>query len=148
MTLTGLALARQRCTMVTVRGHSMNPTLVDGQRLLAIRRPRYRTGDVIVFWTPDGSGTIGDPDYRVKRVIATGGQPRPAVLDGSACPPWYRPGTWRWPATTPGRARTRGTSATSPWTPSGVGSRHYESAGPVGVADHAAAVGVAVDLVP
>lgn len=84
--LGALLAARRTCTLVTVRGHSMNPTLVDGQRLLAVRRRRYRTGDVVVFWTPDGSGTVGDPDYRVKRVIATGGQRRPAVLDDSTLP--------------------------------------------------------------
>ena len=83
---TALLLARRWCTMVTVRGHSMSPTLVDGQRVVAIRRSRYRTGDVVVFWTPDGSGTPGDPDYRVKRVIATGGDPRPALLAGSTLP--------------------------------------------------------------
>jgi len=71
---------------VTVRGHSMHPTLVDGQRVLAVRRSRYRTGDVIVFWTPDGSGTPGDPDYRVKRVIAVGGEPRPEAFAGSRLP--------------------------------------------------------------
>ena len=82
----GLLLARRWCTMVTVRGHSMSPTLLDGQRVLAIRRRRYRTGDVIVFWTPDGSGTPDDPDYRIKRVIATGGEPRPELFAGSTLP--------------------------------------------------------------
>lgn len=72
--------------VATVRGHSMNPTLLDGQRVIAIRRARYRTGEVIVFWTPGGTGGPGDPDYRVKRVIATGGQPRPEVFAGSALP--------------------------------------------------------------
>ena len=86
LAVAGLLLARRWCTLVTVRGHSMNPTLSDGQRVLAVRRSRYRTGDVIVFWTPDGSGTPGNPDYRIKRVIATGGEPRPAVLAGSALP--------------------------------------------------------------
>src|SRR6185437_14520574 len=63
---TGLLLARRYCTVVTVRGHSMNPTLLDGQRVLAIRRPRYRVGDVVVFRTPDlpgappAAGTRGD----------------------------------------------------------------------------------------
>jgi signal peptidase I len=84
LSVAGLLLARRWCTVVTVRGHSMNPTLADGQRVLALRRPRYRTGDVIVFWTPDGSGTPGDPDYRIKRVVATGGQPRPQLFNGSA----------------------------------------------------------------
>jgi signal peptidase I len=82
----GLLLARRWCTVVTVRGHSMSPTLTDGQRVLAIRRRRYRAGDVIVFWTPGGSGTPGDPDYRIKRVVATGGEPRPAPFAGSTLP--------------------------------------------------------------
>jgi signal peptidase I len=82
----GLLLARRWCTVVTVRGHSMNPTLVDGQRVLAVRRPHYRTGDVVVFRIADGAGTPGDPHHRVKRVVATGGAARPAAFDGSALP--------------------------------------------------------------
>jgi signal peptidase I len=64
----------------------MSPTLADGQRVLGVRRGRYRTGEVIVFWTPGGGGTPDDPDYRVKRVIATGGEPRPGIFAGSALP--------------------------------------------------------------
>lgn len=87
----GLLLARRYCTVVTVRGHSMNPTLLDGQRVLAVRRPRYRVGDVVVFHTPDldgnpAAGTPGDPAHRIKRVIAVGGAARPAMLDGSTLP--------------------------------------------------------------
>ncbi|HEX8768542.1 MAG TPA: S26 family signal peptidase [Jatrophihabitans sp.] len=88
----GLLLVRWWCTVVTVRGHSMNPTLTDGQRVLAIRHRRYRTGDVIVFWTPGGSGTPGDPDYRIKRVVGTGGEPRPALFAGSTLPAVIPPG--------------------------------------------------------
>ncbi|MDQ2838450.1 MAG: S26 family signal peptidase [Actinomycetota bacterium] len=80
----GLLLARRCCTLATVRGYSMLPTLSDGQRVLAIRRRRYRVGDIILFWVPVGSGTAGDPDFRVKRVIATAGQPRPALFADSA----------------------------------------------------------------
>ena len=82
----GLRLARRRCTLVTVRGHSMNPTLTDGQRVLAVRRPRYRVGDVIVFGVAGGTGSPGDPHHRVKRVVAVGGAPRPAMFDGSTLP--------------------------------------------------------------
>ncbi|MGI8667364.1 MAG: S26 family signal peptidase [Jatrophihabitans sp.] len=84
--LAALLLARRCCTMVTVRGHSMNPTLSDGQRVLAIRHPHYRAGQIIVFHTPGGTGTPGDPDYRVKRVIAVGGEPRPDALADPALP--------------------------------------------------------------
>ncbi|HEU5268903.1 MAG TPA: S26 family signal peptidase [Jatrophihabitans sp.] len=82
----GLLLARRYCTVVTVRGHSMNPTLVDGQRVFAVRRTRYRAGDIVVFRVAGGAGTPGDPHHRVKRVIATGGMPRPAAFDGSTLP--------------------------------------------------------------
>lgn len=82
----GLLLGRRWCTVVIVRGHSMNPTLSDGQRVLAIRRRHYRTGDVIVFWTTEGTGTQGDPNYRIKRVVATGGEPRPELFADSTLP--------------------------------------------------------------
>jgi len=68
--------------MVTVRGHSMSPTLPDGQRLLAVRRRHYRVGDVVVFRVRGSAGTPGDPDHRIKRVVATGGDRRPAAFDG------------------------------------------------------------------
>src|SRR5690242_15478471 len=64
----------------------MSPTLLDGQRVFAIRRPHYRVGDVVVFRIDSAAGTPGDPDYRIKRVIATGGAPRPAVFDDSTLP--------------------------------------------------------------
>ncbi|HEX8306533.1 MAG TPA: S26 family signal peptidase [Jatrophihabitans sp.] len=86
LSVMGVLLARRWCTVATVRGHSMSPTLLDGQRVLAVRRARYRTGEVIVFWTPDGSGVPGDPDYRVKRVVATGGESRPEMFADSALP--------------------------------------------------------------
>lgn len=86
LSVLGLLLARRWCTVATVRGHSMNPTLLDGQRVLAVRRPRYRTGEVIVFWTADGSGDLGDPDHRIKRVVAIGGEPRPEMFANSALP--------------------------------------------------------------
>jgi signal peptidase I len=86
LSVAGLLLARRWFTVATVRGHSMNPTLLDGQRVIAVRRARYRTGEVIVFWTPSGSGVPGDPDHRVKRVVAVGGEPRPEMFAGSALP--------------------------------------------------------------
>jgi signal peptidase I len=86
LTVAGLGLVRRYCTVVTVRGHSMNPTLVNGQRVIVIRRPLYRVGDVVVFRTPGAAGTPGDPDHRIKRVIAVGGAPRPDVFTDSTLP--------------------------------------------------------------
>lgn len=64
-------------TWVTVRGHSMAPTLHDRQRLLVrrLRRPPRR-GEVIVFAVSDDD----DPPYRVKRIAAIGGDPVPGWL--------------------------------------------------------------------
>jgi signal peptidase I len=86
LTAAGLLLARHYCTVVTVRGHSMNPTLTDGQRVFAVRRPRYRVGDVIVFRVASSASGPGDPAHRIKRVVAAGGAARPAVLDESTLP--------------------------------------------------------------
>jgi signal peptidase I len=76
LALGGLTLAvRRRWMIVTVRGRSMEPTLRDGERLVARRWSRAAipaTGDVIVFW-PDALG------YRVKRV---------AGVAGDRVPPW------------------------------------------------------------
>jgi signal peptidase I len=62
---------------VTVRGNSMSPTFVDGQKLLArrllLRSPRRR--EVIVFRVPD----IELP-HRIKRVAAIAGDPVPSWL--------------------------------------------------------------------
>lgn len=76
MTLLGRWLTR-----VTVRGHSMSPTLHDRQRLLVprLRRPPRR-GDVVVFAVPGTLSDETDPPYRVKRVAAVGGDPVPDWL--------------------------------------------------------------------
>ncbi|HJQ02958.1 MAG TPA: S26 family signal peptidase [Jatrophihabitans sp.] len=81
-----VVLARRTLTWVTVRGNSMAPTLADGQRVLAVRSFRYRRGDIVVFWTPGGRGTRDNPDYRVKRVVAVAGDPRPSWFAPSALP--------------------------------------------------------------
>lgn len=76
LALGGLTRAmRRRWMIVTVRGRSMEPTLRDGERLVARRWSRAAIpaiGDVIVFW-PDALG------YRVKRV---------AGVAGDRVPPW------------------------------------------------------------
>ena len=81
-----VVLARRRYTRVTVRGHSMNPTLHDGQRVLAVRRRHYRVGDIVVFRVADGTGNPSNPGYRVKRIIAVAGEPRPAELSDTQLP--------------------------------------------------------------
>lgn len=64
-------------TLMTVRGHSMSPTLRDRQRLL-VRRLRHppRRGDIVVFAVP----AAFDLPYLVKRVAAVGGDPVPDWL--------------------------------------------------------------------
>ena len=79
------AIARRRWMVVTVRGHSMTPTLHSGDRLVVrrwIRGAMPAVGDVIVF-LPDDRG------YRIKRVAAIAGDPVPAWLgrDPGACIP-------------------------------------------------------------
>jgi signal peptidase I len=79
------AIARRRWMVVTVRGHSMTPTLHSGDRLVVrrwIRGAMPAVDDVIVF-LPDDLG------YRIKRVAAIAGDPVPAWLgrDPGACIP-------------------------------------------------------------
>ncbi|MFD0636041.1 S26 family signal peptidase [Catenulispora yoronensis] len=81
---------RRRTLVVTVTGPSMEPTLHEGDRLLARRVPlaRIRIGDVVVIGSPD---LATGPDYRsagggrflvthpwvVKRAAAVPGDPVP-----------------------------------------------------------------------
>ena|SRR5690349_14071214 len=68
---------RRRYLVVHVTGRSMEPTLTDGQRVMArrTRLGRVRTGDVVVLEPPPGSPT-GD-GLLVKRVFALPGDPLP-----------------------------------------------------------------------
>jgi signal peptidase I len=79
--------ARRQWLLVTVQGHSMEPTLHDGQRLIA-RRLRgsrdqdagYARSDVVVFLLPGWQLEAlksADLAYRVKRVAAVAGDPVP-----------------------------------------------------------------------
>lgn len=76
-------VVRRSLVVVTVRGDSMLPSLVSGQRLWArtfrtgLRRHRARAlkvGDVVAFTRPDGDGD----EWLIKRVTA---------LAGGAVPP-------------------------------------------------------------
>ncbi|MBO2437505.1 S26 family signal peptidase [Actinomadura nitritigenes] len=88
--LVALGWARTRLVVVTVDGASMLPTLRDGDRVLARRRPlhRVRRGDVVVLEPPpDGPYLPGPagPDGRtwnVKRVAAVPGDPVPPGIAG------------------------------------------------------------------
>jgi len=83
-------VARRRWMIVTVRGHSMAPTLRDGERLIARRWSPAAvpvTGELIVF-LPDALG------YRIKRVAGVAGDPVPAWLaarDGERIPAGHVP---------------------------------------------------------
>jgi signal peptidase I len=85
-----LVLARGRLVAVTVRGYSMSPTFMPGDRLLLLRgRRRVAAGRVAVVvaphpehgWrTPQGAtpGPYDAPDgWYVKRVVAVAGEPVP-----------------------------------------------------------------------
>lgn len=62
-----------------VVGSSMAPTFRDGQRVWAFHRRRYAIGDVIVFAVPAG---LSGPQWRIKRVCATAGDPAPDWMPG------------------------------------------------------------------
>jgi signal peptidase I len=87
--------ASRRLAVVTVAGRSMEPTLSDGDRLLAVRTPRpLRLGDVVVLEAPyDSDVTVpwhrppagpGETNRRwiVKRVAALPGDAVPAAAAG------------------------------------------------------------------
>jgi signal peptidase I len=74
-----VAVVRRQVVRTTVRGHSMAPTYTDGERLLALRRRRYRRGDVIVFRVAAEAAT-GAPPFRIKRIVAVAGDPAPTWM--------------------------------------------------------------------
>lgn len=93
-TLTALAglvvLLRRHVAVVSVIGHSMQPTLTAGDRVI-VRRARIdhlRTGQIVVFENPGHSGTwitppprwpATDRELMIKRVAATPGDPVPSA---------------------------------------------------------------------
>lgn len=90
--LIGLSLAvgflvRRKVFVVGVVGRSMTPTYRDGERALAIRTRRVRTGDVVVFtMPPDGRPHLapGASPIMVKRVVAAPVNGAPIVVAGDA----------------------------------------------------------------
>jgi signal peptidase I len=65
-------------TLIAVEGHSMRPTLAEGDRLLVVRRRRYRVGDVVALPDPRRPDRVV-----VKRVAAVDGD-RVSVLGDDA----------------------------------------------------------------
>lgn len=80
--LVALVAVRRLFVVVRVRGASMRPTYADGDLLLAARMPLVRVGRPVVFVTPQGMRHDDDPPYRVKRVVAVGGDVAPDWLPG------------------------------------------------------------------
>jgi signal peptidase I len=88
LVIAALWCARRRYVVVTVAGHSMMPTLRDGQRLIARRTrrsERLARGQIIVFVppvlpVPIAERFTSDVVYRVKRIVAIAGDPAPPWL--------------------------------------------------------------------
>lgn len=76
-----LFLARGRLVAVTVRGHSMSPALMPGDRILMLRgRRRVATGRVVVVVAPHPEHGWNRPtpdSWYVKRIVAVAGEPVP-----------------------------------------------------------------------
>lgn len=75
-----LVAARRFAVIVRVTGNSMQPAYADGDTLLAARGRRHRIGSAVVFVTPQSMRHDGDPPFRVKRVVAVGGDVAPEWL--------------------------------------------------------------------
>lgn len=89
----GVAIARGRLVVVTVRGLSMSPTLSDGDRVLVDRKPRcpLAEGDIVVLQRPHGPEADGP---FIKRVVGLAGDPLPEDVpthgtDGRHVPPGH-----------------------------------------------------------
>lgn len=63
--------------LIAVEGHSMRPALEEGDRLLVVRRRRYRPGDVVAARDPRDPGRVV-----VKRVAEVDGSGDRFVLLG------------------------------------------------------------------
>jgi signal peptidase I len=90
----GVALLRRWLIVIEVGGSSMEPTLADGTRLLAVRGTEVRRGQVVVL-EHQGRGARprlpGASAYLVKRIAALQGDPVPpsvrAVVRVDVVPP-------------------------------------------------------------
>src|SRR5689334_4536068 len=74
-----LVWLRRSYVIVNVSGRSMEPTLVNGQRVVARRAglSRVRPGDVVVLYPP--AGAEREEGLLIKRVYALPGDPVPRV---------------------------------------------------------------------
>jgi signal peptidase I len=83
-----LRWVRRNTVLVTVEGHSMEPTLHDGDRVLVRRRKaaRLKPADIVVLDPPDTVVEAGAvrrspvTGLQVKRLVAVPGQPVPPEL--------------------------------------------------------------------
>lgn len=92
--LAAVTLVRRRIAIVSVTGHSMEPALAAGDRVL-VRRTKLRsvrTGQIVVVEAPttlDGNWTDRPVrhelhrDWIIKRAAAIPGEPVPACLPGT-----------------------------------------------------------------
>ncbi|WP_420915208.1 S26 family signal peptidase [Micromonospora aurantiaca] len=98
--LTWLWWLRRRLVIVTVRGASMEPTLINGDRIVArrVRTSALKVGQIVVVEQPvrrgrwewlQAKGGLTSRDWMIKRIAALPGDPVPTHL---ASLPGARPG--------------------------------------------------------
>jgi signal peptidase I len=86
-----IAVGRLRPFRAVVRGSSMEPTLHDGDVVLAFARATPRTGDVVVVERPERLGF-----EMVKRVVGAPGEVVHILPDGSRLPEPVTLGEGEW----------------------------------------------------
>jgi signal peptidase I len=72
--------ARHRLLLVDVVGNSMSPTYRHGDRLLVLRRRRFRTGQVVIAIRRAPDRAPGGSPWLVKRLAAMPGETTPASV--------------------------------------------------------------------
>ncbi|MBC6461734.1 S26 family signal peptidase [Actinomadura sp. HBU206391] len=93
-TAVAITMMRRSYLIVTVKGRSMHPTLVEGDRVL-VRRGSTRTprrNDVVILRKPPGPGREASPphdpptrgEWSIKRIVATPDDPLPESV-AKAC---------------------------------------------------------------